>query len=359
MIFRRALLAEFAVTASAVFAVLLSILVVTEFVRVLGRAAGGRVDADAVGAILGFTILNLLPFVITLTLFIAVLGVLARCHRDSEMVIWFSSGLSLNALLVPVLMFALPVTALVGFSSLALAPWANSRADEFRRQLEARDEAAGIAAGVFRESRRADRVFFVEQFSVEDNTVRRVFVQSVENQRVGTMVAERGLIETSPSGFRHLVLLDGRRYEGVPGTPEFRIVEFERYSLRLEGAVALRGAPPAKALPTPALLADPTPPHVAELMWRTAIPVMALLLSLLAIPLSFVNPRAARSLNYVYAALIYMLYSNLLSTAQAWIAQQKLPPVVGFWAVHLAMAATIVALFAWRAGLLRRNRRPA
>ena len=58
------------------------------------------------------------------------------------------------------------------------------------------------------------------------------------------------------------------------------------------------------------------------------MPISALVLTLLAIPLSYVNPRMGRSFNLIAAALLYMLYSNCLNIVQSFIAQGKL----GFWA---------------------------
>ncbi len=97
------------------------------------------------------------------------------------------------------------------------------------------------------------------------------------------------------------------------------------------------------------------------MIWRLGLPLSALVLCLLSIPLSFVNPRAGRSLNLMLAALLYMLYSNLLSITQAWVAQEKIGPLLGMWAVHLAMLALTVALFYLRVSVspLRRLRRPS
>ena len=75
---------------------------------------------------------------------------------------------------------------------------------------------------------------------------------------------------------------------------------------------------------------------------------MAVILALAAIPLSYVNPRLGRSMNYVFAILLYMLYSNLLSIVQAWIAQGRLAPSTGFWVVHALMLAVTVLLFSRR-----------
>jgi lipopolysaccharide export system permease protein len=70
-----------------------------------------------------------------------------------------------------------------------------------------------------------------------------------------------------------------------------------------------------------------------------------LILCLLAIPLSFVNPRAGRSMNIVLAILVYMVYSNLLSIMQASIAQSRVDFFIGMWGVHAAMVLLLLVMF--------------
>ncbi len=79
----------------------------------------------------------------------------------------------------------------------------------------------------------------------------------------------------------------------------------------------------------------------------------ALVLALLAIPMSFVNPRAGRSVNLLYALLTYMVYSNLLSVSQARVAQGKLPFSTAWWLVHGVMVVVMLLLFAYRMSLFR------
>src|SRR4026209_1994061 len=122
MIFLRTLLREFANLATAVFLSLFLIALTTRLVRLLGQAAGGKIPSDAVVAFLGFFALNAPPVLLSLTLFITVLLTLTRSYRDSEMVIWFSAGLSLTAWIRPVLTFALPLVALIATLRLALSP---------------------------------------------------------------------------------------------------------------------------------------------------------------------------------------------------------------------------------------------
>src|SRR5688500_17539337 len=345
MIFRNALLRELVAMAVATFVVLLAIVITMLLVRLLGQAASGAITTSGVVALMGFASVNCLPFLFSVTRSCSVLSPLTRRYRDSEMVVWFSCGLSLTQWVRPVLTFAIPVVAIIALLSLVLSPWAVTNSEELRRQMDSRDDVSAVSPGVFRESRQAQRVYFVEEVSGSENLVANVFVSSVQHGKQGVMVAARGFQETAENGDRFLVLLNGRRYEGEPGSANYKIYEFHRYAMRVD---AIEGravrAPTTKALSTAALARDPTPANLAELSWRVGLPASALILTLLAIPLSFVNPRAGRSMNLVLALLVYMTYSNLLSIVQAQIAQSRMPFALGL-TVHALMLGVLVVLF--------------
>jgi lipopolysaccharide export system permease protein len=353
MIFRRALLREFGQLATVVFLTLFLIAVTTRLVRLLGQAAGGKIPSDAVVAFLGFFALNALPVLLSLTLFIAVLLTVTRSYRDSEMAVWFSAGLSLAAWIRPVLAFALPLVALIAVLSFVIAPWTVQMGEKYRSRIESRDDISRVDPGVFGESRSREGVFFVESVSGDRAAVQNVFVSSVQHGREGIMVSRRGTVETAPNGDRFIVLLDGRRYEGVPGEADYRVMDFERYAARVEPAAGGEPVPTHKSLSTPALLRNPTSVNRAELLWRIGVPLSALILALLAIPMSFVNPRAGRSVNLLFALLAYLVYYNLLTVSQARVAQGRLDFSIGWWLVHAAMLAALIVLFAQRLSLRR------
>ena len=351
LIFQRSLLREFGNYAFAVFSALFAIVVTTQLVRMLGRAAGGQIPADAIVALVGFTAINYLPILLALTLFVAVLMGISRAYRDSEMVIWSASGLALTAWIRPVMVFAAPVVVLITLMALFLAPWANTKAEEYRQLLDSRDELSRVAPGVFRESANAERVFFVEAVDGEQGRVRNVFVANRQQGKNGVIVSKEGFVEVTPNGDRFAILLNGRRYEGEPGTPEYRVVEFERYSVRIESATPQSGKKSSKSLSTMELLQGKEKKLRGELMWRIGLPFIALNLALLAIPLAFVNPRASRSLNLLFAVFAYMLYSNLMGVVQAWVGQGQIDFKVGWWVVHAAVLLVTFTLFVWRTTL--------
>jgi lipopolysaccharide export system permease protein len=345
MIFHRTLLREFASSALGVFLVLVAITLTTQFIRYLGQAASGTLAVDAVLAMLGFSALGYFPVLLSLTLFISILMPLTRSYRDSEMIVWFSSGMSLVAWVRPVLVFAAPLVLTIALLSVFLSPWSVRLAEEYRVQLNSRDDVSGVAPGVFRESRHAERVFFVENLQEGSNLVGNVFVRSVQQQREGVMVARRGLQEVAPNGDRFLVLLDGSRYEGTPGSPEFRITRFERYAMRIEAYEAKRALPTVKSLDTDDLIRLNSKPAHGELSWRFGLPISALILALLAIPLAFVNPRGGRSMNLVMALLVYVVYSNCMSMVQAWVVQGRIGLAAGMFGLHALMLVFLSVLF--------------
>jgi lipopolysaccharide export system permease protein len=261
------------------------------------------------------------------------------------MVVWFSSGLPLTAFMTPVLRFVSPMVLLIALLSLFVSPWALSQSAQYRQQIEARNDVSKVAPGSFRESAGADRVFFVESISEDASLIKNVFVSATQNGRLGVMVAATARMEQSDNGDRFLVLERGRRYEGEPGTPQYRVMEFERYAIRIEAREARAQEAAPRHLPLSHLLAHPTNPHKAELLWRIGLPISALMLALLAIPLSFVNPRAGRANNLIFALLVFMVYSNLLSLCQAWVAQGRLAFEMGAAAVHVGMFGLLALLF--------------
>ena len=358
MIFRRSLVREMTATAIGLFVVLLAILFTNLVLKLLARAAGGAVAPEGILALLGFGAMFYLNILLSVTVFLTVLLTLSRWYRDSEMIVWFTSGQGLTRWIRPILWFAVPFFVAIVVLSLFLSPWAERRRLEFERQLESRDEIALLTPGLFKEFTRANLVVYIERINTFDGTIRNVFLHSVDEGRDVTTVARSGSLQEQ-NGDRFIVLDDGRRYEGKPGDADYRIVEFERLGRRIEPA-ELRTLPTsAKAIPTPALVVIDGRIERAELFWRLSVPISALVLTLLAIPLSYVNPRVGRSFNLIAAALLYLVYNNCLNIVQSFIAQGKL----GFWPglalPHAIAAAVVLLLFSHHLALFGRLRRPS
>lgn len=339
--------------AGVMFATLFTIMVTTTLTRFLGRAASDRIASTDVLPLIAFTSIGFIPVLLVLTVFLSILVVLSRAWRDSEMVIWFASGQGLTAWLRPVYAFVLPYALVVAAVSLVVSPWANRQIEELRRQFERREDVSQVAPGQFRESRSANRVFFVESVNKEQTEVNNVFVAQKDGDRIIVVASLGGQVEAQPSGERSLVLDNGRRYDGTWGGAEYSLMEFERYGVRIEPRTGPGLPEPTAGRSTVDLIREPTPPNLAELMARISLPVSVLVVALLAIPLAFVNPRIGSSLNLVIGVLIYFTYTNFNGLMRAWIQQGRIGFAIGVWLTHAIVIAIAVYMFRRRTTLPR------
>ncbi|NEX62061.1 LPS export ABC transporter permease LptF [Noviherbaspirillum galbum] len=359
MIFQRALRRELISAAGAVFTTLFTITITFMLMKTLGQAASGKVASQDVVALLGFQALTYMPVILVLTCFISVLMAVTRSYQDSEMVVWFASGLSLTRWIRPVLAFGLPIVAVTAALTFVVAPWANRQSAEFRERFEKREDISKVSPGKFQESASADRIFFVEGVSGDATLVRNIFVNTVQNGRSSVVVAKEGTVSLDPNGDKFLVMSQGRRYDGLTSQNDFRVMEFERYGVLVgRQSETVVGDKSARSLSTPALLSDMNPFNRGELLWRVSVPLMCLLLLLLAIPLGFVNPRGGRSANLMVALLIFVIYLNMVNVFQASVVQQRLPLGMAWWPIHLLAFLLLALLFSWRL-FLNSPRHPA
>ena len=349
MIFQRAIRRELLNTVGAVFTTLFTIVITVMLIRILGDAAGGRVASGDVVALLGFAALVYLPVIISFTAFIAVLLVVARSYQDSEMIVWFASGLSLARWIRPVMSVGVPLVILTALLSLWLTPWANRLSSEYKERFRNREDISRISPGKFQESASGDRIFFVEGLSSDTRKVQNVFVSQSRGDSSSVVVAKEGSVMLDERGDKLLELRSGRRYDGKPGTPEFQTMDFGRYVIVVgSSARGVIDDTSSRVLPTISLIEAPTESNMAELLWRVSLPIMCLLQMLLAIPLGFVNPRRGRALNLMIALVLAISYSNSVSILQASVLQGRASFGVVWWPLHLIALMFISLLFFWR-----------
>ena len=309
---------------------------------------------------MGFGVLTYLPVVISASVFVAILMTLTRMYRDSEMIVWNSSGLGLKGFVGPTLRYAIPMVLVVALTSLVVTPWAVGQRAKYQARLDHRDETSQIVPGVFRESKESDQVFFVDHLNENDSKVSNVFVQTVHDNKMGIIVADKGFTQTHEDGARFIILQNGHRYEGEPGTLNYTIVGFNQAELRMTPKNVAVVSLNIKSMNLGQLMTHPTREAWAELHWRLGLPISLLILSVLALPLSYVNNRGGRSANLIFALLAYMVYYNTISIAQAWVIQGRVPYWLGAFPVHfIFLLGTILflrrreALFTWRTWFVR------
>jgi len=354
MLFDSTLRRDLARSFGATLVVILTIVLTMMLIRTLGQAAGGNVAPQDVVLLLAYIALGQLPTMLALSMFIAVVATLGRMYRDSEMTIWFASGVGLARFVRPVLRTAWPVLVLVAALALFVWPWVNQRSVELRDRFEKRSDLSRVTPGQFQSSSDGRRVFFIERDSQDGRTGRNVFILSTSGDVESVTTARSGRIAFEGDD-RFLVLDRGQRNEENLRTGDKTLSRFEAYRI-LAGERALTGVEnlPPKARRTIDLLRTPSPPFQGELVWRLGLIFGGANLVLLAIGLAETNPRRASNWNLLFALLAFVVYYNVINLTQAWVTGGKLGMGTALLLAHGGAFALALGMIAWR---VRRNSR--
>ena len=348
MIFRRALLRELTTNAIYVFVVLVAIFVAQILVKFIGAASAGSLPTDALVPLVGFRIITLLAPLMVISSFVAILLTLSRSWRDSEMAIWMSSGQSLMSWIRPVLVFAFPMLVIAMVLSTALSPWAERRAVEYVRVLNARDELSIVSPGIFQELRKTRQVYFVEGVNLVDGRIKNVFVFADDPNGQSLVRAEQGFLYQDSGGDRYVILENGNRVKRVSATSgpsEYELASFERYGVRMTGNEISDDPLEERAKDTMTLLKEGTPSGLGQVFYRLSVPLAGIALALLAIPLAYVNPRLGRSINLIIAILLLMISLNLMNIMQSQIDKQVISLPLALIVFHGSLAIVVLAVF--------------
>ncbi|MDP9082803.1 MAG: LPS export ABC transporter permease LptF [Pseudomonadota bacterium] len=336
---QRYVLREVAQTWLAVTGVLVAILVSNQLSRVLGQAAdnqyGRRVvfDLIALGAVMNLSV------IVPVGLLLAVVLTLGRMYHDSEMAALQACGFGPGRLLAPLSCFAAAIAVGLAWLVFFQVPRADQQAQLLRQSALKEAQFGQLDAGRFRSFSGGDAVFYAERVD-QDGVLHNVFVQRESAGRIEVALAATATYSKASANGVHLVtLFDGRRYEGVPGRDDFRVIEFREHGIPISTPADAFATKDPDTKPTRELLGSSDPSDVAQLQFRASTPLMALVLTLVAVPLSRLRPRQGRYARVGFAIVVYFVYSNLLSAAKVWLEKGVLPAAMGVWWVHVLALA--------------------
>ncbi|MDN3920427.1 LPS export ABC transporter permease LptF [Roseateles violae] len=335
MLFDSTVRKELARSFGVTLVVILTIVLTMMLISTLRQAAGGNVSPQDVLLLMGYATLSQLATMLALSLFIAIVATLGRMYRESEMTIWFASGVPLARFVRPVLQMAWPVLLVVVVLELIVWPWGNQNSAQLKERYEKRSDLSRVAPGQFQSSRDGSRVFFIERDSEDGRTGRNVFILAKQKQSESVTTSSKGHIELSETD-RFLVLDKGQRNETNLATGEKTLARFEQYKVLADSQV-LRSADklPPKAMATLDLLRQPPNPRSqGELAWRFGMIMACVNMVLLGIGLSATNPRRANNWNLLFALLSFVVYFNLVNLSQAWVANSRLSMGAALGLVH-------------------------
>ncbi|MFG6466395.1 LPS export ABC transporter permease LptF [Roseateles sp. BYS87W] len=347
MLFDSSTRSELAKSFGVTLVVILTIMLTLTLIKTLGQAAGGNVAPQDVVLLMGYATIAHLATMLILSIFIAVVITLGRFYRESEMTIWFASGLPLSRFVRPVLRMAWPVLLAVVVLELLVWPWGNQNSAELRDRYQKRGDLSRVAPGQFQTSRDGSRVFFIERDGDDAATGRNVFILANQHDRESVTTASRGRLEIEGDD-RYLVLAHGQRNETQAKTGEKSLARFEQYQVMTDPQVLSTATQlPPKATPTLDLFRNPTQKNQGELAWRLGMILCSVNMALLGVGLAASNPRRANNWNLLFALLSFVVYFNLINVSVSWVGSGRTSLERALIALHgsaLVLALAIIWL---------------
>jgi len=344
---------EVLITMSAVSAVLLVIIMSGRFIKYLAQAAQGLLDPGSLFMIMGVRLPGFLQLILPLGLFLGILLAYGRLYLDSEMTVLTATGMSQQRLLAITLAPALFIALLVAWLSLWLAPQGITQMQLLLNKQDAMTEFDTLAPGRFQSMRDGTRVTYTETLANERTELGGVFISDKNRPRNGkdggtsVLVGATGVQEIHADGSRYLILKDGYRYDGTPGQADYREIKYDTYAALLPKPEVSSEIDDRDAIPTSELLGSDDPRMKSELQWRLSIPLLVFVVTVLAVPLSRVNPRQGRFLKLLPAVLLYMAYLALLIAGRGMLDKGKIPMALGLWWIHGIFLAIGLLLLYW------------
>ncbi len=346
---------EIAMTWLGVTMVLLLILLTNQFARVLGDVAKGKLPKDAAFDVIGLSAVQYLTILVPIGLFLAIMLALGRLYRDSELPAMMACRVGPTGIYRPLSWLMLPLVLGVAWMSIEVGPWALTAVDRIGAEARREADLASIEPGRFT-ILGPDRAVVYGNSVTADGRMQDVFMQrQVDGGSVEVVISETGeMVESDDPDVRLLVLRDGRRYEGIPGTTEFRVIEFAEHGLPYRLPSLGTPEPRPRAMEFLDLMRSDEPEHVAEFQWRLGVPLSTIILAILAVPLSKSQPRAGRYGRLAIGLLVFIIYLNMMSAAKAWIEQSAISPALGIWWVHATVLLLALGMLALQNGYHRR-----
>jgi len=320
--------------------ILLIVLITNKFADVISDIAAGDILSSSLLPIIALSSIEYLILLLPLSTFLSVIIVIGRLYRDHEMTAIQIAGKGTGFIYR---LFLFPLAALIGllaFISLVISPNA-------KQSIIAKEQAAIRSVGIeFFEPGRfvnlKDGSVFYAQGRSERNRFIKVFLQKKTNNKVSVISSEYAEIQTLENNSNRLVFFNGQRYEGSPGTSDFRVLKFTEHRLPLFYKANEDSDQNFETKSFKELFVNQSIHSRSELQWRISPSIALMILVFLAVPISKTSPRDGQYGGIVIGVLIYLIYVNLLGAAKVWFEQGDSPIELGIWWVHGCFALFLI-----------------
>ena len=341
----------------AILFILLLIFFCQKLVRILGAAADGEIPTNLVLSLLGLGVPEMAQLILPLSLFLGLLMTLGKLYTESEITVMHACGLSRAVLVKAALVLALFTGVVAAVNVMWAGPWSSRHQDQVLADAKANPGMAALAQGQFQQATDGNSVLFIE--GVDGKNFTNVFLAQLRpkgNARPSVVLADSGQLSQHKDGSQVVTLNSGTRFEGTAMLRDFRITDFQNYQAVIGHQAVALDPTDTEQMRMRTLFHTDNPRASAELHWRLTLIFAVVMMALMVVPLSVVNPRQGRVLSMLPAMLLYLIFFLLQTTLRSNGAKGKLDPMIWMWAVNLLYLALAVVLNLWDTVPMRRVR---
>ena len=308
--------------------------------------------------LVGFNMLRDLPIIFSLSFFLSIIVTISQLYNSSEAIVMNSIGLNDKNFIHLIQPMILISFIIVFFLSIFAVPWAkDQKSYEEDKTLNA-SEFSFITEGKFESFKDGDIVFYASESNAvntdDEQDMEEIFIYAVNNGKpIIVLASEATKYMNSESKSVYLRLKDGYRYEGLPGSENISILDFNQYDLEIVSGEAQKSISTYLEIEektTINLVIEGGALAAAELQWRISQPISIFILSVFGVFLGKSSPRTGKGINLIIGLVVFLLYNNTLLIAKSSIENEQLSPLIGMWPIHLFLVLFLFLFYQYREG---------
>ena len=329
-----------------------------QFVLTVQESISFGIPIKELMPLIGFNMLRDIPTILILSLFLSIIITISQLYKNSEAVVMNSIGLgdkNFMNLIKPIVFFTFII---IFYLTIFAVPWAKQQKSYAEDETVNASEFSFITEGRFESFKNGEIVFYASESKVTDivgeQNMEEIFIYALDNENpIIVLALEAKKYTDATSDSIYLRLKNGTRYEGLPGSANINILNFEKYDLEIvSGDVqkSILSFSEIEEKNTIDLLREGGSKANAEIQWRISQPISVLILSIFGVFLGKSSPRTGKGINLIIGIVIFMLYNNALLVAKSAIESDQLSPLIGMWSIHFLLLLILIIFYQFRQG---------
>jgi lipopolysaccharide export system permease protein len=322
--------------------------------RYLTQAVNGTLALQSVLDMVVYKVVIALEMLVPVALYASVAIALGRLYHDSEITAILASGASPLRLYRAVALITLPIAIAVGVLSVYGRPWAYTQTYRLEQASRADLDVSHLLPQRFNLNQDNGRMILAERIDHATGNLENALIYDPGEGRSRVFRSSMARVVDPNPADPIVALTQGTSYSLEHTGTQDVVSVFDNLLLHLK-PIEPEPDNKRKSTATGVLSLSPLSQDQAELQWRETRGVSAILLALLAVPLSRTAPRKGRFSTLLPIAMLFAVIFYAGNICRTLVANMALPLAPGVWLVPLSMGALLLIFLARDLAVLRRR----